>query len=90
LSRYLFALYIDSIFDKVKHSNLGSNIKWFCLCVFLYADDILLLALTVSSLQQYCYICKTELASLDMSINANKSACLRVGPRYNNLVLVAI
>jgi len=47
LPLYLFALYIDSIFDKVKHNGLGCNIKWFCLSVFLYADDILLLATTV-------------------------------------------
>jgi len=47
LPLYLFAVYIDSIFDKVKHNGLGCNIKWFCLSVFLYADDILLLATTV-------------------------------------------
>jgi len=31
-----------------------------------------------------CYIWKTKLTWLDMSINANKSACLRVGPSYNS------
>ena len=28
-------------------------------------------------------MCETELCSLDMLINAKKSACIRVGPRYN-------
>jgi len=85
LSPYLFALYIDSIFDKVKRFNFGCNLKWFCLSIILYADDILLLAPTVSSLQQLLYICETELAWLDMSINVKKSSCIRVGPRYNSL-----
>jgi len=46
LSPYLhvFAVYMDSIFDKVKHSNVGCNLKWFCLSIILYADDLLLLA----------------------------------------------
>ena len=55
------------------------------LSIILYAGDILLLAPTVSSLQQLLHICETELILLDMSINVNKSSCLRVGPRYNSL-----
>ena len=35
---------------------------------------------TVSSLQ-LLHVCETELAWLDISINVNKSSCLRVGPR---------
>jgi len=42
----------------------------------LYADDILLLALTVTSLH-----CETELAWSDMSINEKKSSCLHIGRR---------
>ena len=48
-------------------------------------DDILLLAPTVSSLQQLLHIRETELMWLDMSINVKKSSCLRVGPRSNSL-----
>ena len=40
-----------------------------------YADDLLLLAPTVSSLQQLglLFICESELAWLDLSINVSKS-----------------
>ena len=31
------------------------------------------------------HICETELIWLDISINVNKSSCLRVGPRYDSL-----
>ena len=62
LSPYLFALYIDSIFDKVKRCNYGCSLKWFCLSVLLYADDILLLAPTVTSLQLLLHVCETDMA----------------------------
>jgi len=83
--RKMFAVYVDSIFDKVRRCNFGCNLKWFCLSITLYEDDILLLAPTVSSLQQLLHICETELIWFDMSINVNKSSCLRVSPRYNSL-----
>ena len=50
LSPYLF--FIDSIIDKIKSSGLGCYVKWTCMSVFLYADDIILLSPSVTSLQQ--------------------------------------
>ena len=77
LSPYLFALCIDSVFDKVQRYKFGCNLKCFCLSIILYADDILLMAPTVFSLQQLLHICKSELAWLDLSINVKKivSSC---------------
>jgi len=54
-----------------------------CVCIFVYADDILLIAPSVSSLQTFVHICETELMNVDMSINVKKSFCIRVGPRFN-------
>ena len=71
LSTYIFAVFIDSIVDKIKSSGLGCYIKWTCMSVFLYADDIILLAPSVTSLQQLLLVC-----SLDMAINAKKSSCM--------------
>ena len=70
LSPYLF--FIDSIIDKIKSSGLGCYVKWTCMSVFLYADDIILLAPSVTSLQQLLLVCEHELYLLDMAINANK------------------
>jgi len=83
LSPYLFAVYIDSVVDRVKSYGLGCYIKAMCVSVFLYADDILLLAPSLSCLQQLLYICEDELQWLDLTINARKSACIRIGPRFN-------
>jgi len=48
----------------------------------VYAGDILLLAPSVTALQQLLYACEAELDLLDMTINVNESACMRIGPRY--------
>jgi len=51
--------------------------------IILYADDIMLLTQSVSELQLLLTACEQELLGLDMSINSNKSCCMRIGPRFN-------
>jgi len=51
--------------------------------VFLYADDIILYAPSVTSLQQLLLVCEHELYSLDMAVNVKKSSCMKIGPRFN-------
>jgi hypothetical protein len=82
LSPYLFALFIDSVSYKVQEC--GSRLSWTPVSILLYADDILLLSPSVSSLQHLVYVCQTELEALDMPINVRKSMCMRIGPRFNN------
>jgi len=77
------ALYIDSVVDRVKASNVGCYYKMTCISILLYADDILLIAPSITSLQQLVLLCESELSWLDMKINIRKSACMRVGPRFN-------
>jgi hypothetical protein len=83
LSPYLFAIYIDGVADRVRLSKTGCYIKMTCVSSFLYADDILLLAPSVNSLQQLLRACEQELGWLDMTINLKKSACMRIGNRFN-------
>jgi len=49
----------------------------------MYADDILLLASSVSELQRLFHACEFELSCLDMCINTKKSCYIRIGPRCN-------
>ena len=51
----------------------------------MYADDLLLIALTLKDLQLMVNICSKDLAKIDMRANAKKSACMRIGDtcRYN-------
>jgi len=83
LSPILFAIFIDSIVDRVKSINVGCYISSVCCSIFLYADDILLLCPTVTGLQTLLSICEKELSELDMVINVKKSTCVRFGARFN-------
>ena len=87
LSPYLFALYIDSVIDKVRRNRAGCEIKRACVGIIVYADDILLVAPTVTALQLILDICESELNWLAMSINVGKSACLRIGKDYKTAPL---
>src|SRR6266496_3090378 len=54
--------------------------QFFSACMF--ADDILLLTISLADLQQLLYICYDELRLLGMTINAAKSSYVRVGDRW--------
>ena len=45
LSPLFFAIFIDQLVERVKSLNVGCNISTVCCSIFLYADDILLVAL---------------------------------------------
>ena len=49
----------------------------------MFADDLVLLAISISDLNEMIAICKEELDWLDMRVNVSKSDCIRVGPRFN-------
>jgi hypothetical protein len=83
LSPTLFAIFIDRIIDRVLLTNVGCYKSNICVSIFLYADDILLLAHTVTGLQMLVDACENELNYLDMRLNVKKSVCLRIGNRFN-------
>lgn len=83
LSPYMFAIYIDDIVHKVETAGTGCYLGLICFSIFLYADDMLLLAPSISSLQKLFTVCETELRELDLCINAKKSVCTRIGPQCN-------
>ena len=62
------------------HAKLVRVRQFFSACMF--ADDILLLSISLADLQQLLYICHDELKLLGMSINASKSSYVRVGDRW--------
>jgi len=69
-SPFLFNIYLD---DLAKLNNYNNR-----LFVIVYADDILLIAQSVSELQKLLSACENELQLLDMVINivlfANRSS----------------
>ena len=75
LSPVLFAVYLDDIHEPTLKS-------WYS--VILYADDILIVSSSLKILQEQFIHWQTELLKLDLTINAKKSCCLRIGRRYKS------
>ena len=70
-------LSIICIMNDLANINPGAN----RICIILYADDILLIAPSVTMLENLLHKCETKLNWSDMAINIKKSCCLRIGPR---------
>jgi len=71
---------------KVKNSGLGCFIRNVCFNAFMYADDILMLSISVEDLQSMLNICNQELQMLDMSVNVKKSSYIRIGKRFDTAI----
>jgi len=84
LSPYFFALYIDDIIKIIHRSNIGCMIGIVSVNIFLYADDLILLAPSIGALQKMLDMCESQLTYLDMALNAKKSVCMRFGPRHRD------
>ena len=69
LSPCLFDIFIDDLVELVNKANSGCRIGACCAAIFLYADDIILLAPSVSTLQTLVTICELELVDINMVIN---------------------
>ena len=68
---------------KLEESGLGCFVAFNCYNTFMYADDIILLSISVTDLQLMFSLCANVLAGLDLPINVTKCHCLRIGPRFN-------
>ena len=82
LSPYLFAVFIDDVVKLVHSSKHGCHIGTVNFSIYLYADDILIVAPSVSALQHLVRLVEKYLSNIEMTLNVKKSACIRIGPRY--------
>ena len=80
---FLFAIFVDDVVKKVQSVNTGCYVSHVYTSIFLYADDILLLASSVSSLQKLMSACEEELYFLDMRINDKKSVCIHFRNKHD-------
>lgn len=83
LSPSLFAIYIDDVLNVLNSSGLGCYINHISYNAIMYADDILLMSLSITDMQKMVDICLIELDRVDMNINIKKSVSLRIGKRHN-------
>ena len=85
LSPLLFACYVDCLLVNLENSGLGCFVLKSCLNSFMYADDLILLSISVSDLQKMINLCNRTLEGLDLEINPMKSHCVRIGPRFKSI-----
>jgi len=85
LSPLLFSVYIDILVAELSKSQSGCYVHGIFLGCILYADDIVLLSLSIRSLQHMLDISIAAIHNLDLRFNVSKSACCRFGPRYRIL-----
>ena len=79
LSPILFTVYIDELLCRLRDSHIGCHIgSTFCGAVG-YADDVTLLAPTITSLNFMLDICKSYAESYDVLFNSTKSKLLYFG-----------
>ena len=57
--------------------------KWICMNSFMYADDLIILAISLSDLEYLLNLCVGVFKTLGMEINTKKTSCIRIGPRHN-------
>ena len=86
LSPYLFAVFVDNILVKLNDSSLGCHINRLCYNAVMYADDLLLLALSLRDLQEMVDLCIDEFNQLDLQINFKKSMCMRIGKSHKEKI----
>ena len=86
LSPFLFSVYVDDVLVRLHSLKVGCHIHFINFNSMMYADDLILLAISLEDLQEMINVCSEEFIKLDMKPNAKKSCCMRVGKRFNSKV----
>ena len=81
LSAPLFTFYINNIFKKL--DSRGCQMLGLCVSSFMYADDLILLAPSLTELQYMINLFCKELNDIDLKLNDSKSCCIRIGKRWH-------
>ena len=80
-SPIMFCLYIDELLVKLADSGVGCWFGKFYVGVLAYADDIVLLAPSASSMRTMLSYCDHFASQYSLVFNANKSKCMLFLPR---------
>ena len=85
LSPLLFSIFVDTILNVLEDSNLGCFVNYCCYNSFMYADDLILLSISVSDLQNMIDICASVCDNLDLPINLKKCQCISIEPKFKGI-----
>ena len=85
LSPLLFNIYIDILLQRLKDSGIGCHIGTMFMGCIAYADDIVLLSPSLSSLNEMLSICDTYSKDFNITFNASKSKLVVFGKNRCNV-----
>ena len=92
--RGAFCTYLDPLLSLLRNSGLGCTVGLHFYGSLAYCDDVILLALSVQSLQKMVKICETHASdndlmfSTDPSPNLSKTVTIAFGESHDNLAPV--
>ena len=85
ISPLLFSLYIDELYLLLKESGIGCHVGLTYAGAFGYADDIALVAPSLSSLKQMMKICEQFAESHSITFNPTKTKlCFNMKPKLSS------
>jgi hypothetical protein len=90
LSPLLFSLYVDDVLCKLQTSGLGCHVGIKCVNSVMYADDLLLIAASLSDLQKLIVLCTEQFRLINLPINIHKTVYIRVGKRWNTECMINV
>ena len=82
LSPLFYSVYVDEIFQNLEKTGKGCFIGHMTFNILMYADDLVILSISLADLQHMIDICYTVFKRIRLDININKSACVRIGKRH--------
>ena len=72
LSPHLFTVYVDPLIHRLRNSGIGCKVGPLISNVFVYADDVIILSPTLSSLYKLIQICESYGAEYELTFNPDK------------------
>jgi len=80
----LYTLIVCMMYQKAAATRAGCYFKGICFSILMYADDIILLAPSISALQHLLDVCESELQYLEAYVYQRQQISLytRVGSRH--------
>ena len=82
LAPSFFSVYVNNILSKLAASNLGCHIKGLAFNAVMYADDLILMSLSLADLRCMILLCSELFLESLLHLNNLKSTCIRIGPRH--------
>ena len=86
LSPLFFSLYINDVLNNISNCNFGCKLGTVTSNIIAYADDVAIMAPSLTSLQCLIDIFYNEISILKLKINTNKSVCVKFSKKGNALL----